>query len=108
MEDFFQDVKASVKEISVSGTATVNRLDMLLENITGEAEASASSIYSFASNQATTNVGVGSTSQAGTLLSVVIKSAFGTNADLAFKDLQVIWELKVVELNFLLHYKLAQ
>jgi len=86
MEDFFQDVKASVKEISVSGTATVNGLDMLLENITGEAETSASSIYSFASNQATTNVGVGSTSQAGTLLSVVIKSAFGTNADLAFKD----------------------
>jgi len=85
-EDFFQDVKASVKEISVSGTATVNGLDMLLENITGEAEASASSIYSFASDQATTNVGVGSTSQAGTLLSVVIKSAFGTNADLAFKD----------------------
>ena len=86
MEDFFQDVKASVKEISVSGTATVNGLDMLLENITGEAETSASSIYSFASNQATTNVGVGSSSQAGTLLSVVIKSAFGTNADLAFKD----------------------
>ena len=85
-EDFFQDVKASIKEISVSGTATVNGLDMLLENITGEAEGSASSIYSFASNQATTNVGVGSTSQAGTLLSVVIKSAFGTNADLAFKD----------------------
>ena len=86
MEDFFQDVKASVKEISVSGTATLNGLDMLLENITGEAETSASSIYSFASNQATTNVGVGSTGQAGTLLSVVIKSAFGTNADLAFKD----------------------
>ena len=86
MKDFFQDVKASVKDISVSGTATLNGLDMLLENITGEAETSASSIYSFASNQVTTNVGVGSTGQAGTLLSIVIKSAFGTNADLAFKD----------------------
>ena len=34
--DFFQDVKTSVKEISVSGTATTNALDMLLENIMGE------------------------------------------------------------------------
>lgn len=84
-EDFFQDVKASVKELSVSGTATTNALDLLLENITGEAEGSASSIYSFASDQATTNVGVGSTGQAGTLLSIVITSA-GNDADLAFKD----------------------
>ena len=84
-EDFFQDVKASVKELSVSGTATTNALDLLLENITGEAEGSAGSIYSFASNQATTNVGVGSTGQAGTLLSIVITSA-GNDADLAFKD----------------------
>lgn len=84
-EDFFQDVKASVKELSVSGTATTNALDLLLENITGEAEGSAGSIYSFASDQATTNVGVGSTSQAGTLLSIVITSA-GNDADLAFKD----------------------
>ena len=84
-EDFFQDVKASVKEISVSGTATTNALDMLLENITGEAEGSAASIYSFASNQATTSVGSGDTGQAGTLLSIVIKSA-GNDADLSFKD----------------------
>jgi len=84
-EHFFQDVKASVKELSVSGTATTNALDLLLENITGEPRSSASSIYSFASNQATTNVGVGSTSQAGTLLSIVITSA-GNDADLAFKD----------------------
>lgn len=84
-EDFFQDVKASVKEISVSGTATTNGLDMLLENITGEAEGSASSIYSFASNQATTNVGTGDTGLAGKLLSIVITSV-GNDADLAFKD----------------------
>jgi len=85
-EDFFQDVKASVKELSVSGTATTNALDILLANITGEAEGSASSIYSFASNQTTSSVGVGASSQDDTLLSIVIKSAFGTNADLAFKD----------------------
>ena len=84
-EDFFQDVKASVKEISVSGTATTNGLDMLLENITGEAEGSASSIYSFASNQATTNIGTGDTGLAGKFLSIVITSA-GNDADLAFKD----------------------
>ena len=47
-EDFFQDVKASVKEISVSGTATTDALDMLLENIMGESEGSASVVYSFA------------------------------------------------------------
>ena len=84
-EDFFQDVKASVKEISVSGTATTNGLDMLLENITGEAEGSASSVYSFASNQATTNIGTGDAGLAGKLLSIVITSA-GNDADLAFKD----------------------
>ena len=84
--DFFQDVKASVKEISVSGTATTNTLDMLLENIMGEAESSASGVYSFLSNASAQTVGSGSSSQAGTLLSVIIKSAFGTNADLAFKD----------------------
>ena len=85
-EDFFQDVKASIKEISVSGTATTAALDMLLENITGEAEGSASGVYSFASNAATQSVGAGDSSQAGTLLSVVIKSGFATNADLSFKD----------------------
>jgi len=84
--DFFQDVKGSVKEISVSGTATTNTLDMLLENIMGEAEGSASGVYSFLSNASAQTVGSGSSSQAGTLLSVIIKSAFGTSADLAFKD----------------------
>tara|TARA_R100000742_G_C4276494_1_gene97622 strand:+ start:1170 stop:2189 length:1020 start_codon:yes stop_codon:yes gene_type:complete len=84
--DFFQDVKASVKEISVSGTATTNALDMLLENIMGEAEGSASGVYTFASNASSQSVGSGDSSQAGTLLSIVIKSGFGTNADLSFKD----------------------
>jgi hypothetical protein len=84
--DFFQDVKTSVKEISVSGTATTAALDMLLENIMGEAEGAASGVYSFASDKAVQQVGTGDGSLVGTLLSVVIKSGFETNADLSFKD----------------------
>ena len=84
--DFFQDVKTSVKEISVSGTATTAALDMLLENIMGEAEGSASGVYSFLSNKAVQQIGTGDGALVGTALSVVIKSAFGTNADLSFKD----------------------
>ena len=84
-EDFLQDVKTSVKEISVSGTATTNALDMLLENIMGEAEGSASGIYTFASNAGVQSVGKTDSSQAGTLLSVVIKSPL-SNTDLSFKD----------------------
>ena len=84
--DFFHSNVATVKEISVSGTATTNALDLLLENIMGEAEGSASGVYSFLSNASAQSVGRGASSQAGTLLSVVIKSGFGTNADLSFKD----------------------
>ncbi len=84
-EDFFQDVKASVKEISVSGTATTDALDMLLENIMGEAEGSASGVYSFASNAGVQSVGASDSSQAGTLLSVIVTSPL-SNSDLAFKD----------------------
>ena len=84
-EDFFQDVKASVKEISVSGTATTDALDMLLENIMGEAEASASGVYSFASNAGVQSVGATDSSQAGTLLSVIVTSPLSAS-DLAFKD----------------------
>ena len=84
-EDFFQDTKASIKEISVSGTATTAALDMLLENITGEAEGSASGVYSFASNAGVQSVGKTDTGQVGTLLSVVVKSPL-SNSDLSFKD----------------------
>ena len=84
-EDFFQDVKASVKEISVSGTATTDALDMLLENIMGEAEGTASGVYSFASNAGVQSVGATDSSQAGTLLSVIVTSPLA-NSDLAFKD----------------------
>jgi len=84
--DFFQDVKTSVKEISVSGTATQNALDMLLENMMGESEASAGSVYTFTSDKAVQQIGTGDSSLVGTALSVVIKSGFETNADLSFKD----------------------
>ena len=86
LTDFFQDNKTSVKEISVSGTATTDALDMLLENIMGEAEGSATGVYSFLSNRAVQQIGTADGSLVGTALSVVIKSAFGTNADLSFKD----------------------
>ena len=84
-EDFFQDVKGSVKEISASGTATTDALDMLLENIMGEAEGSASGVYSFASNAGVQSVGKDDSSLAGKLLSVVVSSPI-TDTDLAFKD----------------------
>lgn len=84
-EDFFQDNKASVKEISVSGTATTAALDMLLENIMGEPEGTASGVYTFASNAGVQSVGKTDSSQAGTLLSVVVKSPL-SNSDLSFKD----------------------
>ena len=81
--DFFQDIKGSVKEFSVSGTATRDALDLLLSNITGKADVP----YSVASNAGTstlTSATVNQTDQQ--LLSVIYKSAYGTNADLAFKD----------------------
>ena len=84
-EDFFQDVKGSVKEISASGTATTDALDMLLENIMGEAEGSASGVYTFSSDAGVQSVGKTNTGQAGTLLSVIVSSPL-TNSDLAFKD----------------------
>ena len=58
---------------------------MLLENIMGEAEGSASGVYSFLSNASAQSVGSGSTSQAGTLLSLAIISPI-SNMDLGFKD----------------------
>ena len=80
--DFFQDVKGSIKEFSVSGTATTEGLDLLLSNITG----SASVPYSVASNAGTSTLTSASVDQADNqLLSIVYKSAI-TDKDLAFKD----------------------
>jgi len=84
--DFFQDVKTSVKEISVSGTATTAALDMLLENMMGEAVGTANGVYTFASDKGVQQIGTADSSLVGTALSVVIKSGFGTDADLSFKD----------------------
>ena len=84
--DFFQNVNTSVKDLSVSGTATTAALDMLLENIMGEAEGTAAGVYSFLSDRGVQQIGTGDSSLVGTALSVVIKSAFGTDADLSFKD----------------------
>jgi len=81
--DFFQDKLASVKEISVSGTATTEGLDLLLSNLTGTASAP----FSIASNVAASSLSTGTTNQTGQqLLSIVMKSAYGTTADIAFKD----------------------
>ena len=80
--DFFQDVKGSIKEFSVSGTATTEGLDLLLSNITGDASVP----YSVASNAGTSTLTSASVDQADNqLLSIVYKSAI-TDKDLAFKD----------------------
>ena len=76
----------SIATPAVSGTATTAVLDMLLENIMSEAEGTASGVYTFTSTQAVQQIGTGDGSLVGTALSVVIKSAFETNADLSFKD----------------------
>ena len=80
--DFFQDVKSSVKEISVSGTATTAGLDLLLSNLTGDASVP----YAMASNISTSTLTASTTNQtAQQLLSIVYKSP-ATDKDLAFKD----------------------
>jgi len=85
--DFFQDIKGSPKEMTVSGTATTEGLDILLANITGEALASASGVYSVASNIASSTLTSATADQTGEqLLSIVYKSGYGTDADLSFKD----------------------
>jgi len=83
--DFFHTKVGAISEISVSGTATTAALDMLLENIMGEAEGDASGVYSFLSNASAQSVGSGASSQAGTLLSIVMISPI-SNMDLGFKD----------------------
>ena len=83
--DFFHTKVGAIAEISVSGTATTNALDILLENIMGEAEGSASGVYSFLSNASAQSVGSGDSSQAGTLISIAMISPI-SNMDLGFKD----------------------
>ena len=84
--DFFQDIKGSVKELTASGTATTEGLDILLANISGEGLGSASGVYSIASNVVPATFDATTTNQvAEQLLSIVIRSGLD-GGDLAFKD----------------------
>jgi len=83
--DFFHSSRGSIAEISVSGTATTNALDMLLENMMGEAEGGASGVYSFLSDASAQSVGSNDTGQIGTLLSISVISPISA-MDLGFKD----------------------
>ena len=83
--DFFHTKVGAIAEISVSGTASTNALDILLENMMGEAEGSASGVYSFLSNASAQSVGSGDSSQAGTLISISVISPISA-MDLGFKD----------------------
>lgn len=80
--DFFQDVKGSIKEISVSGTATTAGLDLLLSNLTG----SASVPYSMASNISTSTLTSSSTSLTNQQLLSIVYSVPSNGKDMAFKD----------------------
>jgi hypothetical protein len=71
-----------VKEISVSGTATMEGLDLLLSHLTLDASVP----YTINSNIATSSYGVGTADQTSNqILSIVMKSP-ASNSDLAFKD----------------------
>ena len=78
---FFQDNFSSVKEFSVSGTATTEGLDLLLAHLTLDTSAP----YEIASNIATSSYKSGTTTTSNQVLSVVMKSA-ASNSDLTFKD----------------------
>ena len=81
--DFFHEKRNTLKAMTVSGTATTEGLDLLLSNLTGDT----SSPYAIASNAATSTLTSATTNQTDQqLLSIVYKSAYGTNADLSFKD----------------------
>jgi len=80
--DFFQDKLAKVIEISVSGTATTEVLDMLLSNITNDA----SSPYAIQSNEASQTFTTETTNQTDMqIFSICYKSPSSGNT-LAFKD----------------------
>jgi len=78
---FFQDNFSSVKEFSVSGTATTEGLDLLLAHLTLDTSAP----YEIATNIATSSYKSGTTTTSNQVLSVVMKSA-ASNSDLTFKD----------------------
>ena len=80
--DFFQDNKAKVVEISVSGTANTETLDLLLSHITGDASVP----YAMASNATGATFSTATVDQTGQqILSIVYRSPSSGN-DLSFKD----------------------
>jgi len=79
--NFFQDNIASVKEFSVSGTATTAALDLMLAHLTLDASVP----YAIATDVATSSFKAGDTTTSNQVLSVIMKSA-ASNSDLVFKD----------------------
>lgn len=79
--NFFQDTIASVKEISVSGTATTAALDLMLSHLTLDSSVP----YAIATNVATSSFKAGGDTSGNKALSVIMKSA-ASNSDLVFKD----------------------
>ena len=79
--NFFQDNIASVKEFSVSGTATEATLDLMLSHLTLDSSVP----YAVATNVATSSFKSGSDTSGNKALSVIMKSA-ASNSDLVFKD----------------------
>lgn len=80
--DFHQSITQSVKEFSVSGTATTEVLDLLLSHFTLDSAVP----YVLASNVASASYKSGTSTTTNQILTIVFKSAMGTNADLTFKD----------------------
>lgn len=79
--NFFQDNIASVKEFSVSGTATEATLDLILSHLTLDSSVP----YAVATNVATSSFKATSDTSGNKALSVIMKSA-ASNSDLVFKD----------------------
>jgi hypothetical protein len=79
--NFFQDNIASVKEFSVSGTATEAALDLMLSHLTLDGSVP----YAIATNVATSSFKATDDTSGNKALSVIMKSA-ASNSDLVFKD----------------------
>tara|TARA_Y100000361_G_C11129434_1_gene327987 strand:+ start:292 stop:1311 length:1020 start_codon:yes stop_codon:yes gene_type:complete len=80
--DFFQDKLTKVMEISVSGTATTEVMDMLLGNIT-EGD---SVPYGIAANSGAQNLTSATTNQTANQILSIIYSSPTSGKDMAFKD----------------------
>ena len=81
--DFFQDKLCTVKEMSISGTATTEVLDLLLSNI---CEGDNSVPYSLSSNASAQNFSSATADQTNQQILSIIYSSPSSNKSLAFKD----------------------